>query len=88
MARQTPGLSVWQRNYYEHVIRDEEELGQVREYIVTNPAKWEQDAQSPLVVSRSSEIVWQVYISRRGGSETRPRHGSQRPAHLSSSERS
>ena len=34
---------LWQRNYWEHVIRDEDELGRIREYIVENPAKWECD---------------------------------------------
>ena len=34
---------LWQRNYYEHVIRDEEELNYIREYIVSNPDKWEED---------------------------------------------
>jgi REP element-mobilizing transposase RayT len=31
--RNTPGVPVWQRNYYEHVIRGDEELNHVREYI-------------------------------------------------------
>lgn len=34
---------LWQRNYWEHVIRSERELHRVREYIVDNPAKWESD---------------------------------------------
>lgn len=34
---------VWQRNYYERVIRDEEELGRLRVYISENPLKWEED---------------------------------------------
>ena len=33
----------WQRNYYEHVIRDDNDLNRIREYIVNNPAKWEED---------------------------------------------
>jgi putative transposase len=35
--RGTPGLAVWQRNYYEHIIRNEESLNRIREYIVSNP---------------------------------------------------
>ena len=31
---------LWQRNYYEHIIRDEESLREIREYIVGNPANW------------------------------------------------
>ena len=37
------GTSVWQRNYYEHVIRKDEELDSVRQYIVTNPLYWQFD---------------------------------------------
>lgn len=32
-----------QRNYYEHVIRNGHDLDRIREYIVNNPAKWEED---------------------------------------------
>ena len=35
--------SVWQRNYYEHIIRNENSLNIVREYIITNPQNWEKD---------------------------------------------
>ncbi|MFC1564128.1 transposase [candidate division KSB1 bacterium] len=41
--RQTPGIPVWQRNYYERIIRNEEELHEIREYIVNNPVNWEND---------------------------------------------
>jgi REP element-mobilizing transposase RayT len=34
---------LWQRNYYEHVIRKDSELHEIREYIVNNPVKWELD---------------------------------------------
>ena len=37
----TAGTSAWHRSYYEHVIRDEAELNQIRNYIVENPLKWE-----------------------------------------------
>ena len=40
----SPFLSrLWQRNYYERIIRDETELSRFREYIVTNPARWGDD---------------------------------------------
>ena len=38
---------LWQRNYYEHVVRSERELERIREYIVGNPAKWEEDENNP-----------------------------------------
>ena len=37
--RNKPGRSVWQRNYYEHIIRNEKELFAVRQYIIANPKK-------------------------------------------------
>jgi putative transposase len=39
----TPGGNVWQRNYHEHVIRDERDLARIREYIANNALKWELD---------------------------------------------
>ena len=46
--RGTPGTPVWQRNYYEHVIRKEAKLDEIRRYIVNNPIKWELDEENPL----------------------------------------
>lgn len=37
---------LWQRNYYERVIRDENELNQIRQYILDNPLKWELDPEN------------------------------------------
>ena len=37
----------WQRNYYEHIIRDEQELNKIREYIINNPLKWSLDRENP-----------------------------------------
>ncbi len=41
--RNTRSNPVWQRNYYEHIIRNEQELNTIRKYILTNPLKWELD---------------------------------------------
>jgi REP element-mobilizing transposase RayT len=38
-----PDYRVWQRNYYEHVIRDEKDLNRIRRYIQDNPAQWHVD---------------------------------------------
>lgn len=38
---------LWQRNYYEHVIRGEDELFQIRRYIQENPLKWDLDPENP-----------------------------------------
>jgi len=34
---------IWQRNYYEHIIRDEESYLKIVEYIINNPSKWTED---------------------------------------------
>lgn len=39
---------LWQRNYYEHVIRNDEELNGIREYIMYNPARWAEDENNPM----------------------------------------
>ena len=36
-------LQVWQRNYHEHVVRDEADLNRIRQYIENNPAQWTED---------------------------------------------
>ncbi len=52
LACGSPGNRLWQRNYYEHIIRDDEELDHAREYIRDNPMKWDLDIENPDVVSR------------------------------------
>ena len=47
--RNSPGAKIWQRNYYEHIIRNEDELNCIREYITNNPLKWEFDKENPNV---------------------------------------
>jgi REP-associated tyrosine transposase len=41
--RKTPGQKLWQRNFYEHIIRDEKELQRIRDYIINNPYNWADD---------------------------------------------
>ncbi len=45
--RATPGMPVWQRNYFEHIIRNEESLNRIREYILANPLTWRLDRENP-----------------------------------------
>jgi len=42
-----PG-KLWQRNYYEHIIRDENDMARIREYITNNPAQWDTDRENPM----------------------------------------
>ena len=46
--RETPGKPVWQRNYYEHIVQNGNELNRIRRYIVENPIKWDSDRQNPV----------------------------------------
>ena len=48
-ARSTVGAPFWQRNYYEHVIRNDESLNRIRQYIKDNPARWHEDPENPAV---------------------------------------
>jgi len=43
ILRNMPGVPVWQRNYYEHIIRNEKSYYQIAEYIRNNPLKWQDD---------------------------------------------
>ncbi|MBD2576241.1 transposase [Oscillatoria sp. FACHB-1406] len=36
---------IWQKNYYEHIVRDEESLSSIRQYIIDNPLVWENDPE-------------------------------------------
>ena len=38
----------WQRGYYDHIIRNEEECNKIREYIINNAAKWDLDKENPV----------------------------------------
>jgi putative transposase len=42
---------LWQRNYYEHVIRDEDDLNRIRQYIMENPLRWAEDEENPAVTA-------------------------------------
>jgi len=46
--RQLPGCSIWQRNYFDRIIRDEDELHKTRHYIQANPLMWAQDNENPV----------------------------------------
>ena len=39
---------LWQRDYYERVVRHESELNEIRQYIQENPLKWDLDPENPV----------------------------------------
>ncbi|MBI3914091.1 MAG: transposase [Chloroflexi bacterium] len=43
---------LWQRNYWEHIVRDEPDLNRIREYIINNPANWQSDENNPKNMKR------------------------------------
>ena len=47
LLRGTPGAPVWQRNYYEHIIRNDLEWMHIRDYIAANPINWAKDKENP-----------------------------------------
>lgn len=49
-TRDTPGAPIWQRNYYEHIIRSGDELERIRIYATDNPAHWGRDRNNPVVI--------------------------------------
>ena len=52
-ARQLPGTPVWQRDYYDKIMRGEDALRRVREYITSNPLAWAIDEENPMRVRGS-----------------------------------
>ena len=59
--RQSTGLeALWQRNYYEHVIRDGKSLDRIRRYIAENPARWQFDPNNPNASSPDPEDAWRL----------------------------
>lgn len=63
---------VWQRNYYEHVIRDDESLNLIREYIQTNPLRWELDRENPNRKGKDDFDKWLESLHTKGDPSGRP----------------
>jgi len=61
--RVTSGMPVWQRNYYEHIIRNEESLAGIRQYIADNPARWVDDPENPSLAGRVSTPPLQIAMA-------------------------
>lgn len=47
---------VWQRNYCEHIIRSDESLARIREYIENNPLRWALDRENPANAGRHHDV--------------------------------
>jgi putative transposase len=69
-CRGTPGAPVWQRNYYEHIIRNEESLNRIREYILQNPLRWHLDRENPERIG--TDDLWDAIFSVGVGTRPAP----------------
>ena len=47
ILRDATGTPLWQRNYYEHIIRNPDAMNKIRQYIIDNPVSWEIDQLHP-----------------------------------------
>jgi len=54
LMRGIPGVALWQRNYYEHIIRNTDELNHIRRYIADNPLQWAVDRENPTLAPAGS----------------------------------
>ncbi len=43
----SPGMLLWQRNYYEHIIRSQQDWERIHDYILANPTNWDDDKENP-----------------------------------------
>jgi len=59
--RDNPGCPVWQRNYYDRVIRTGKELVNIRQYIADNPAQWDLDENNPMNVTKIPYVRTDVH---------------------------
>lgn len=60
--RDTPGHPVWQRNYWEHIVRTERALDAIRRYIADNPVRWSLDRYNPAATGRDPRAadLWRL----------------------------
>jgi hypothetical protein len=58
-ARGITGQPVWQRNYFERVVRDGKEMKRVQRYIFENPTQWEFDHENPEAVKQERFELWE-----------------------------
>jgi len=78
LTRGTHGDPVWQRNYYEHIIRDEREWNRIKQYIVDNPFTWQDDNENPgkellpWSIQLANYIVWKEYPTWVGLGSSQP----------------
>ncbi|MFA6816589.1 MAG: transposase, partial [Lentisphaeria bacterium] len=60
------GKSIWQRNYWEHVIRNKTEYKHIAQYIIDNPMQWEKDqlkdSNKNIVMEQTAEYNHEIWM--------------------------
>ena len=81
--RHTPGMSVWQSRFYDHIIRDEKSLNKIRNYIVNNPINWQTDELNQFSVCKNNitftQAVFCVGQNQNPTSNSRHRQTNRHP---------
>ena len=62
LLRDNRDIPIWQRNYYESIIRDEQSLMAIREYILNNPFQWKKDPDNPVNDQSGQELDLDLYF--------------------------
>src|SRR5262245_39018810 len=63
LIRQTANADfAWQRNYYEYIVRTDESLNRIRQYILDNPLRWAIDGENPDATNPEAEKPWEKKI--------------------------
>ena len=79
--RNTDVFSVWQRNYYEHIIRTERSLNAIRRYIAENPLRWHLDRNNP-DADGSDPMARDLWNRLKSDAKGHP-HGGEEMSHFS-----
>lgn len=57
IIRQSSGIPIWQRNYHERIIQDEQSLHTIQQYIINNPQRWADDHENPQHDSDNQQLL-------------------------------
>jgi 2-C-methyl-D-erythritol 2,4-cyclodiphosphate synthase len=75
--RGVKAVPVWQRDFYEHVIRNHEPLGAFRDYIRSNPERWEHDKENPAGSGTDDVEAWVETVKAKAGQAQRASAGGE-----------
>lgn len=57
---QTKGQSIWQRNFYEHIGREQKSVDNIQQYILNNPQRWADDPENPQRNSDDQDFLFDI----------------------------